>query len=164
VLAGIPLALASATVFGFALPNAADQSALVTPLSVVNLVGVVFGLGGTTATLQIASKVGLILVTATLVILTVRRGRPDWLSGAGWATLTLLLCMSWLMPWYVIWALPLAGLSVSRQLRRATLVFTAFAALSFLPLTSAILRDLHIHMMQGHADRMANARLAKVMH
>jgi hypothetical protein len=34
--------------------------------------------------------------------------RRDWLSGAGWATLALLASLGWLMPWYVIWLLPLA--------------------------------------------------------
>jgi uncharacterized membrane protein len=164
LLGGIPVAVASLAAFGLALPNAADQSTIVTPLSVVNLVGVVFGLGGTTPTLQVVSKVVLILVTGVLVVLAVRRGRPDWLSGAGWATLTLLLCMSWLMPWYVVWALPLAALSTSPRLRRATLVFTAFAAITFLPATRAVLADLHVGMMRTQADRAANHRLAKLMH
>jgi hypothetical protein len=150
--------------FGLALPNAAEQSTIVTPFSVVNLTGIGLGLGGTTSALQVVSKVALIAVTATLGLLAARRGRPDWLSGAGWATLTLLCCMSWLMPWYIIWALPLAALGTSSRLRRAALVFTTFAAISFLPMTGAVLADLHIHMMQGRADRLANHRLAKLMH
>jgi alpha-1,6-mannosyltransferase len=163
-LGGIPLAAASVAAFGFALPNAAEQSTIVTPLSVVNLVGVLSGLGGTTPSLQVVTKLALIAVSGVLLVLAARRGRPDWLSGAGWATLTLLLCMSWLMPWYVIWTLPLAALSASRRLRRATLLFTAFAAITFLPVTWAVLRDLHVAVMQGRPDRLANHRLAKLMH
>ena len=164
VLAGIPLGLASVLAFGFALPNAADQSTIVTPLSVVNLTGVIFHLGGTTPTLEAASKLVLVVVTTALVAMAWRRGRPDWLSGAGWAILALLACMSWLMPWYVIWALPLAALSTSPQLRRAALAFTVFAALTFLPVAGTILADLNLHMMRGHADHRAMVRLAKLMH
>lgn len=164
VLGAVPLAAASVAFFGFALPNAADQSSIVTGRSVVNLVGVIFGLGGTTPALEVASKLVLILVTGVLVFQAARRGRPDWLSGAGWATLVLLCCMTWLMPWYVIWALPLAALSLNPRLRRATLAFTVFAAISFLPLTGPVLADLHVHLMQSRADRVALHRLAKVMH
>jgi alpha-1,6-mannosyltransferase len=162
-LAGIPLVLASVAAFGFALPNAADQSTIVTPLSMVNLVGVIFRLGGATPTLEAASKAVLVLATAGLAFASWRRGQPDWLSGAGWATVALLLCMSWLMPWYVIWALPLAALSTSPRLRRATLAVTAFAALTFLPVTGAILADLNVSTMRTHADHTAMVRLAKLM-
>jgi Glycosyltransferase family 87 len=162
-LGGIPLAVASVAAFGLALPNAADQTTIVTPLSVVNLAGVIFHLGGATSGVEVASKVVLTLAVAVLVLASWRRDRPDWLSGAGWATLTLLLCMSWLMPWYVIWALPLAALSTSSRLRRATLAFTAFAALTFLPVTGTILADLHVSTMRTHADHKAQLRLAKLM-
>jgi uncharacterized membrane protein len=163
VLAGIPLALASVAAFGFALPNAADQSTIVTPLSVVNLFGVLFHLGGATTAVEMLSKVVLLLVVAGLVFTGWRRGRPDWLSGAGWVSLALLFCMSWLMPWYVIWALPLAALSLSPKLRRWTIGFTVFAALSFLPVTGTVLYDLGINTMQSHADHQADVRLAKLM-
>jgi hypothetical protein len=159
---GIPLAVASVAAFGLALPNAADQSTIVTALSVVNLIGVIFGLGGTTPGLEVASKVVLLAVAAALV-LAARRGRPGWLSGAGWATLALLVCMSWFMPWYISWALPLAALSLSPQLRRAALAFTAFAAITFLPLTGAVLADLHVNLMQGRPDVAAMHRLSKLM-
>jgi alpha-1,6-mannosyltransferase len=163
VLAGVPLAVASVAAFGFALPNAADQSTIVTALSAVNLFGVVFHLGGATPTLELASKVLLVLSTAAIALVAARRGRPDWLSGAGWATLALLLCMSWFMPWYIIWLLPLAALSTSPRLRRAGLLMTAFAALTFLPVTGTLLADLHVSVMHTRADHAALVRLAKLM-
>jgi hypothetical protein len=163
-LAGIPLAIVSVLAFGLALPNAADQSTIVTPLSVVNLIGIGFNLGGTTPTVEVASKIALVLAAGGLVFLAARRGRPDWLSGAGWATLALLACMSWFMPWYIIWALPLAALSRSPQLRRAAVAVTLFAAITFLPLTGAVLSNFHVALMHTHADHLANLRLARLMH
>jgi|AntDryMetagUQ889_1029465.scaffolds.fasta_scaffold08933_2 hypothetical protein len=43
---------------------------------------------------------------------------------AGWASLALLLCSAWLVPWYLAW-LPLAALGRSRPLVAATVVLTA---------------------------------------
>src|ERR1039458_8207886 len=50
----------------------------------------------------------------------------DWRIAAGWTTLALLLSTAWLLPWYVIWALPLAAVSGDRRLRGATLLFCAY--------------------------------------
>ncbi len=36
---------------------------------------------------------------------------------AGWASVALLVTLSWVLPWYVLWVLPLAALSASRRLR-----------------------------------------------
>jgi len=44
---------------------------------------------------------------------------------AGWASLALLLCSAWLVPWYLAWLLPLAALGRSRPLVAATVVLTA---------------------------------------
>ncbi len=63
----------------------------------------------------------------------------DWRAMAGWATLALLLSTAWLLPWYAIWALPLAALGDSRRLRIATLVFCAYAILIHLPLADPLL-------------------------
>jgi Na+/proline symporter len=141
------------------MPNVTDQSTIVTPLSAVNLAGVLLHLGGATPFVEEASKVLLVLAVIGLVAAGVTRGRPDWLTGAGWATLGLLVCTSWLMPWYIIWALPLAALSTSRHLRYATFAFMAFAAISFLPLTTDVLYWLHINTMLSPADQVATAHL-----
>jgi len=52
------------------------------------------------------------------------RGQTDWINGAGWATVAMLLAASSLLPWYVAWALPLAALGTDRRLVRATVVLT----------------------------------------
>ena len=37
-------------------------------------------------------------------------GELDWIDGAGWATVALLVTASSLLPWYVAWLMPLAAL------------------------------------------------------
>lgn len=161
ILGAVALAAVSVAAFGFSAPNVSDQSIIVTPTSVVNLAGVLLHLGGASSTVETASKVVMVLAVATLLVLGLRRGRPDWLSGAGWATLALLVCTAWFMPWYIVWALPLVAISTSVQLRRAMVALMAFAVITFLPLTPMLLGDLHINLMKSPADRLANARLAQ---
>jgi hypothetical protein len=58
----------------------------------------------------------------------------DWLRAAAWAALGLLLATGWLLPWYLIWALPLAALARDRTLAGALLALTAFQLLNRVPL------------------------------
>ncbi len=68
-----------------------------------------------------------VLVVAVIALLwRVHRG-GDWIQAAGWATLTLLMALTWLMPWYLVWLLPLAALSPSRRLRYATVALGLLA-------------------------------------
>ena len=43
-------------------------------------------------------------------------GELDWITAAGWATVGLLISAGLLMPWYIVWLLPLAALSTDRRL------------------------------------------------
>ena len=131
VLGAIPLVAMSLALFGFSLPNLQDQSTLLTDFSVPNTIGLVIGGGGSPALLRLLD-----VVVVVVVALLLFRARGDWLSRAGWATLALLCSLAWLMPWYVIWVAPLAALGTSLPLRRATLVFTVFLVLTFLPALS----------------------------
>jgi hypothetical protein len=81
------------------------------------------GLGWTT----VGHVVGIVLACAfaivcTWLLLRVRRGTLDWLDGAGWATLAMLVTASSLLPWYIAWLLPLAALSADSRLRRSALI------------------------------------------
>jgi alpha-1,6-mannosyltransferase len=58
----------------------------------------------------------------------------DWLRCAAWASIGLLLATSWLLPWYLIWALPLVALSRDRPLQLLTLALTAYQLPARLPL------------------------------
>ena len=69
---------------------------------------------------------------AWLLVWTARGG--DWVRAAGWAALGLLLATSWLLPWYLIWALPLAAISRDRPLQLLTLALTAYQLGARIPL------------------------------
>jgi hypothetical protein len=58
------------------------------------------------------------------------RGELDWITGAGWATVVLLITTGSLLPWYIGWLVPLAALSSDRRLRLATFALTALALTS----------------------------------
>lgn len=63
----------------------------------------------------------------------------DWRTAAGWSTLALVVSTAWLLPWYAVWALPLAAVSPSRRLRVAVLIFCAYAVAIRLPLAEPLL-------------------------
>ncbi len=52
------------------------------------------------------------------------RGQTDWIDGAGWAMLAMLVASSSLLPWYVAWLLPLAALGHDRRLARMAIILT----------------------------------------
>lgn len=54
----------------------------------------------------------------------------QWIAAAGWATLAVLVSSVWLLPWYIVWALPLAAVSGDRRLRVATLALVAFVVVT----------------------------------
>jgi hypothetical protein len=91
--------------------------------SVPNQLGLLIGLGGLTEGIRIVAVAAFVIaVVASLAL--VSRG-ADWVAGAGWATLCLLVCSAWLLPWYAVWVLPLAAIGSSR-LRAASLAFTCY--------------------------------------
>jgi alpha-1,6-mannosyltransferase len=159
VLAAAPLLATSIVAFGHTVPNLSDQSSLLTDFSIPNLLGLVLGQGGGTPTLVRLASVFVIVVVAMFVW---RRG--DWLTGAGWSMLALVCSLAWLVPWYVVWVLPLAALGSSIRLRRATIVFTVFLVLTFTPATSLIMNQLHLSTMSGAASQASVARQARLEH
>ena len=61
-----------------------------------------------------------------LLIWTARGG--DWVRAAGWATFGLLVATAWMVPWYLIWVLPLAAVSRDRVLIGGTVLLTLLQA------------------------------------
>jgi hypothetical protein len=58
----------------------------------------------------------------------------DWIRASAWAAAGLLLATSWLLPWYLIWLLPLAAISRDRPLQLLTLALTAYQLGARIPL------------------------------
>ena len=50
----------------------------------------------------------------------------DPIRMAGWATFAILLASAWLVPWYLLWLLPLAALAADRGLTIATVVLSGW--------------------------------------
>ncbi len=157
VLAAIPLIAMSVALFGFSLPNLSDQSTLLTPFSFPNLFGYFIGVGGGTSGVLRLANLALVLA----VVLLVRR-RGDWIANAGWATVALIASLAWVMPWYVIWVLPLAALSSSVRLRRAALALTVFLVLVFLPSSGKLWGLIHFDPLSGSAGQASQAMQGKL--
>jgi hypothetical protein len=70
------------------------------------------------------------------------RDKLDWIAGSGWAALALLVTAASLLPWYVVWLMPLAALGRDRRLWTASLVLSgvmvAFQLLAYIPHGSAV--------------------------
>ena len=133
-LTGVGLATAAllaltAAVFGTSAIHFADtlrdQQHDVALYSLPNEVGEWLGLGGITGGIRAVATLTLIAGLAVLLART-WRGRLGWLSAAGWATALLLVTSAWLLPWYLVWLLPLAALSDDRRLRVTALAIGAF--------------------------------------
>ncbi len=77
------------------------------------------------------------LAVTCRLLLRVWRGEMDWIDGAGWATLTMLLASSSLLPWYVGWLLPLAAIGHDRRLTKWALIMTGvvqgFQLIGYIP-------------------------------
>ncbi len=58
----------------------------------------------------------------------------DWIRATAWATAALLLATAWLLPWYLIWPLPLAALSRDRALQLLLLMLTGYQLGGRIPL------------------------------
>jgi alpha-1,6-mannosyltransferase len=83
-----------------------------------------------------ATRAGALALYAALVaylLIWTYRGN-DWLRAAAWATTGLLLATAWLLPWYLLWPLPLAALSRDRVLKLLVLALTAYQLGARIPL------------------------------
>lgn len=104
-----------------------EQQHIVAAASLPNTIGRMLGLGGVTAGVRVAALIALVVVFG-LALARARRG--DWVGPAGWATLALLATSAWLLPWYVIWLLPLAAVTGDRRLEAGTLAFSAYVVVA----------------------------------
>jgi|SRR5579884_150600 len=100
------------------------------------------GLGGLGEVAGIALGVVFVAVFGWLLRRVWRR-QMDWIDGAAWATLAMLLTASSVLPWYVAWLLPLVALCTDRRLWRWSLVLSgvmlATTMLGYIPHGSTFL-------------------------
>ena len=120
------------------------QAGFVSRHSVPNEVGKLLGLGGTTpAGLRVAVtpaiRVGAAALFLGVLAWQLRRAwrGGDWVEAAAWSVAALLVSATFLLPWYLIWLLPLAALSARRGPAVAALSLTAFVVVTRTPLLLA---------------------------
>jgi alpha-1,6-mannosyltransferase len=91
-------------------------------VSVPGFVGSLFGLGPLTPhTKHLLFAV--FAASAAALIVYSRSGR-SWLEAAGAATVVLLATTAWLLPWYIVWVLPLAAVMRPRVVPAAVVALT----------------------------------------
>jgi hypothetical protein len=154
----VPLIALDLALFGLSLPNLSQQSSLLTGFSISNVFGLLLGVGGTPALLKVAA-VGVVLVVAHQFY----RNR-DWIGGAGWSTLALIASLSWLMPWYVVWLLPLAALGTSVRLRGLAAVLTVYLLFVFLPAVNTYTNQHQINLLDTPAGHRSSSLQYKLGH
>ncbi len=141
--AGAVLAAASLLAFGLHIPDLNTQSSLVTNESVPNLIGMAVGAGGENETVRAVLTAGLGLWLIGCCWLALRR--REAITASGWASVALLVTLSWVLPWYVLWALPLAALSRSRALRRATVIVGMYLIVAWSPASFRLWNLINFH-------------------
>ncbi len=163
---------ASLLAFGLHIPDLSTQGSLVTSESIPNLIGLAAGAGGESAGLREGlSGVLVALVLACCWLAWGGRrptaGRPAAgsvtvaarsiaaaqsitaaarsITASGWASVALLVTLSWVLPWYVLWVLPLAALSSSRRLRTAALVIGVYLIVAWAPASGLLWDAIGFH-------------------
>jgi hypothetical protein len=158
VVGGVAMGVASVLAFGVHIPDLSSQSNLVASLSVPNLIGLAAGAGGESAALR--DGIDGVLVISVLGCCWLAWSRR-WATGAardaaggavertiaasGWASVALLLGLSWVLPWYVLWVLPLAAVSKSRRLRSTALAIGAYLIVAWAPVSGSLWSTLGFH-------------------
>jgi hypothetical protein len=139
----VVVAVVSLAAFGLHTPDLSTQGSLVTSESVPNLIGLALGLGGESNELR--KVMVALLILAVLACCWQAWRRDDAITPSGWASVALLLALSWVLPWYVLWVLPLAALSGSRRLRTASLVLGAYLIIAWAPVSGLLWHAIHFH-------------------
>ena len=112
--------------FGLAGENQGRTSHLSIPVTFARLTGIDEGA---------VRVVALALFGVAVAWLLVRTWRgADWIRATAWAGTGLLLATSWLLPWYLIWPLPLAAVARDRLLALVLLALTAYQLGARIPL------------------------------
>jgi len=112
--------------FGLAGENQSRASHMSIPITVARLSGL------DSDGVRLVAAILFAALVAYLLAWTWRGG--DWIRAAAWAGFGLLLATAWLLPWYLIWPLPLVAISRDRSLQFLTLSLTAYQLGARIPL------------------------------
>jgi alpha-1,6-mannosyltransferase len=112
--------------FGLAGENQGRTSYMSIPVTFARLSGIDEGAVRVAALALFGAAVAWLLVHTW-------RG-ADWIRAAAWAGTGLLLATSWLLPWYLVWPLPLAAVARDRALAFVLLALTAYQLGARIPL------------------------------
>jgi hypothetical protein len=112
--------------FGLAGENQSRTSYMSIPITTARLTGL------DPDAVRLGAAVLFGTAVAYLLAWTWRGG--DWIRAAAWCAFALLLATSWLLPWYLIWPLPLVAISRDRPLQLLTLALTAYQLGARIPL------------------------------
>ncbi len=83
--------------------------------------------------LRAALAAGFAVAFAGLLVATARGF--DWVRAAAWASFAVLVASAYVVPWYLIWLLPVAAIARDRVLIGATILLTVFQAANGIPVT-----------------------------
>jgi hypothetical protein len=112
--------------FGLAGENQGRTSHMSIPVTFARLSGIDEG------AVRVAALAIFGAAVAWLLVWTWRG--TDWIRAAAWAATGLLLATSWLLPWYLVWPLPLAAVARDRALAFVLLALTAYQLGARIPL------------------------------
>ncbi len=138
--AAVALGAIDLLAYGGALPAIASQSAIVNPLSLPNLLGLAAGRGGADHVVRMIASAALVAVTITATVAVgLRRERA--LGALAAVLFCTVLTLAWVMPWYLIWALPFLAFARPRAVIPLTVVATCWLTIGGLPTLPGILHS-----------------------
>jgi hypothetical protein len=148
-------------VFGGALPSVNVQDQLVNPLSLPNIVGALTGHGGADPAIRGYGRDALAAVVLVACALVLRR--REWAIGAiGLVLFASVLSLSWVMPWYLAWALPFAALARPRALAPLAIVGCLWLGVAGAPQMPRLVHAIKWYPTRsatGHANHEFSTRL-----
>jgi len=132
--------------------------------SIPNLIGLAAGAGGESSGLRAALSVVLIVLVLVCCWLAwggrrahgsaAEGGVARAITASGWANVALLVTLSWVLPWYVLWVLPLAALSGSRRLRTTALVLGVYFIIAWAPASGILWNKIGFHPEKTSLGRL----------
>jgi hypothetical protein len=105
------------------------QQKLVATGSIPMQLSLLLGYDHLVATIRAVAFIILMTVFISQLVRAQRTG--EWISGAGWTALTLVLTTAWLCPWYILWVLPIAAVAKSKRLLIAAGTTSAYLVLAY---------------------------------